>query len=98
MHNSTLNLSPLQRLRLRRNIFVRTFERGVEAETLSCGTGAVASALCVAFSGNKTEGDISLNTPGGNLNVSFYRNGDLYTRITLRGAAQHVFDGKILLA
>lgn len=80
------------------NIFVRTFERGVEAETLSCGTGAVACALCVAFSGNKTEGDISLNTPGGNLHVSFIRNGDSFTRIILRGAAQHVFDGKILLA
>lgn len=77
-------------------ISMRTFERGVEAETFSCGTGAVAAAIAnhknQAFIKGLSETEIS--TPGGNLKVSFLAN-ENYTNIKLIGPATHVFTGEI---
>ena len=53
-------------------IFIRTYERGVESETLSCGTGVVAAVLSL-FLSNKllTKNDIIVNAKGGSLKVSY---------------------------
>lgn len=76
---------------------VRTYERGVEDETLACGTGVTAVAIA-ANNSNKTEANaIQLEVLGGNLEVSFDRNETNYTNIFLKGPAQFVFEGDILI-
>lgn len=77
-------------------IFVRTYERGVENETLSCGTGVTASALLVGHLKGKNQ--MKIQTLGGNLRVSFRSNPDgTFQDILLTGPAEQVFEGKILL-
>jgi diaminopimelate epimerase len=79
------------------NIFVRTYERGVEAETLSCGTGVTAAALVSAHN-DKGFNQVQVRTLGGELSVEFYKNTDEYfTEIYLCGAAKFVFKGTINL-
>lgn len=74
---------------------VRTYERGVENETYSCGTGVTAAVLSAAASGwiSSTHQICLVNTPGGSLKVHFHRNGASFTDIWLEGPAVHVFDG-----
>jgi diaminopimelate epimerase len=76
-------------------ISIRTYERGVEDETLACGTGVVASALVFAAM-QKTDGPIGVLVRGGNeLQVAFDRAGDQFTKVTLTGPADFVFEGTI---
>ncbi|PWU03206.1 MAG: diaminopimelate epimerase [Bacteroidetes bacterium] len=76
-------------------IFVRTFERGVEDETLSCGTGVVASALMAAHNENGFN-QVDVQTLGGKLNVEFdISDEDHYTNIWLCGPADFVFSGEM---
>lgn len=80
-----------------KRIFVRTYERGVEEETLSCGTGVTASAIAVFMeSGQK---GIPIHTIGGDFSVTFahLKDGDKdkFTDIWLRGPAILVFEGEI---
>ena len=74
-------------------IFVRTYERGVEAETLSCGTGVTASALAYAF--DKNIEIVSIHTLGGKLTVSFEKHNAAFKNVFLEGEASFVFEGKI---
>ena len=74
-------------------IRTRTYERGVFAETLSCGTGVVASALVAAQVGNYTS-LIRIQTRGGMLEVGFEKEGEGYTDIYLAGPAVKVFEGQ----
>lgn len=75
-------------------IYVRTYERGVEDETLSCGTGVTAAAL--AFAKNRDKAIIKINTLGGQLTVRFISNRDGNFRdIWLIGPAEQVFAGEI---
>lgn len=77
------------------SIFVRTFERGVEDETLSCGTGVTASAISAVLSGHFVSCPVNVKTRGGNLKVDFRIEGDLITDVWLTGPAVFVFEGKI---
>ncbi len=74
---------------------VRTYERGVEDETYSCGTGVTAVALALYHTGKTLERDITLHTQGGDLQVSFDRVGERYENIYLKGGAEKVFEGEI---
>jgi len=74
-------------------ITIATFERGVEAETLSCGTGSVASAIAVSI--NKPDGKYNyiINAKGGKLQVSFQKKRNMFSNIWLSGTAVKVFEG-----
>lgn len=76
-------------------IFVRTYERGVEDETLSCGTGVTASALVYASINKIIQGSISVVTKGGSLEVHFIKSPGGFTGIFLEGPAKQVFTGII---
>src|SRR5205809_2572401 len=78
-----------------RQIAIRTYERGVEDETLACGTGVVASALIFAAM-KKTDGPIAVLARGGSeLEVGFEKEGDQFKNVTLTGPAEFVFEGTI---
>jgi diaminopimelate epimerase len=74
---------------------VRTYERGVEDETLSCGTGVTAVALAMHNNGLTTANEVTLNVEGGVLKVSFETEGEGYKNIWLQGPAHQVFKGEI---
>ena len=76
-------------------IYVRTFERGVEDETLSCGTGVTASAIASVLSGHFVSGPVNVRTKGGNLRVELDIKADQITDLWLCGPATFVFEGKI---
>jgi diaminopimelate epimerase len=74
---------------------VRTYERGVEDETLSCGTGVTAVALAMNYIGKTKNNLITLNTKGGDLKVSFDKKGNSYSNVWLIGPATQVYKGDI---
>ena len=78
------------------NIAIRTYERGVEAETLACGTGVVASAL-IFHKLKNAPAPIGVRVRGGErLEVSFEKTGDgIFKNVTLTGPADFVFEGEI---
>ena len=75
-------------------IIVRTYERGVEDETLSCGTGVVASAI-ICHHNDVGYNDVTVITKGGRLVVEFDRINGSYKNIWLCGPAEMVFEGDI---
>lgn len=74
---------------------VRTYERGVENETLSCGTGVTAVAIASHLSNRSKSDHIKLQTLGGELEVSFTVENSIYKKIILKGPATFVFKGEI---
>lgn len=78
-------------------IKVRTYERGVEDETLACGTGVTAVAIAAALKG-LVEQPVSVRVAGGDiLKVGFERSGDSITDVTLTGPAKTVFTGVVTI-
>ncbi len=74
---------------------VRTYERGVEDETLSCGTGVTAVAIAMHEVGKTTSNVIDLKVEGGALQVQFKKHEGNYTDVFLIGPATFVFEGTI---
>ncbi|MBI5773695.1 MAG: diaminopimelate epimerase [Verrucomicrobia bacterium] len=78
-------------------IRVRTYERGVEGETLACGTGVSASAL-IASRVHGFTSPVTVQVQGGDmLQVSFAENGGNFTEVRLNGPADFAFEGRINL-
>ncbi|HSR09927.1 MAG TPA: diaminopimelate epimerase [Thermodesulfobacteriota bacterium] len=79
----------------RRRIEVRTYERGVEDETLACGTGAVASALIAAALG-LADSPVDVRTTGGEiLRIHFDGQGPEFDRVFLEGDTRLVYQGEL---
>ena len=76
---------------------IRTYERGVEGETLACGTGMAACALIHAeLTGAPSP--VSVKVAGGDtLSIGFTKNGEAYQNVTLTGPADFVFEGTLTL-
>ncbi|MDD2204712.1 MAG: diaminopimelate epimerase [Bacteroidales bacterium] len=74
---------------------IRTFERGVEAETLSCGTGSIAAAITFAFSNNLSKCSIQMNNKGGMHFVNLTKKDDAFKDIWLIGKPELTFKGII---
>jgi len=78
-----------------KQIAVRTYERGVEAETLACGTGIVASALVFAATENAASPITVIARGGDELRVGFEKIDTAFRNVTLTGPAEFVFEGII---
>ena len=77
-------------------LFVRTYERGVENETLSCGTGVTASAISASIYSDSDKNSYDIITKGGYLNVSFKKqDSNIFSDVWLTGPATFVFKGEI---
>ena len=74
---------------------IRTYERGVEDETLSCGTGVTAAAISSSIKGGKKVTNWKIQTMGGTLHVDFEIANKVFTNIKLIGPAETVFEGKV---
>ena len=73
---------------------MRTYERGVEDETLSCGTGATAAGLFLLRDEMPGHYEMTIETRGGQLSVLAEKTGGFeFNHVYLRGAVQHVFSG-----
>jgi len=78
-------------------LYVRTFERGVEDETLACGTGVTASAIASVLTGQIDSKSVDIKTKGGDLNVKFEPGKERFTNVWLTGPATFVYEGTIEL-
>ncbi len=75
-------------------LHVATYERGVEDETLSCGTGVTAAALIAAMHYG-IDAPVHVQTKGGELEVNFQQRQGMFTKVILKGPAVMVFKGQI---
>ena len=91
-----INVNFVEQTELPYKIIVRTYERGVEDETLSCGTGVTAAALVCAHNESGFN-HVDVETRGGSLSVEYEKNGDSYKNIWLIGPAVKVFEGNITI-
>lgn len=78
-------------------LFVRTYERGVENETLACGTGVTAAAIGAYLKSENKYNTYQIQTLGGALKVSFQEKSKRFTEVFLEGPAEYVFKGSVQL-
>ncbi len=79
-------------------IRVRTYERGVEGETLACGTGAVASAIVSYHLGTVRDLPVTVRMRGGDLKIDFTPDGGTYADVWLTGPVTTVFTGEVMVS
>jgi diaminopimelate epimerase len=91
-----INVNFVEQLNNADEIIVRTYERGVEDETFSCGTGVTAAAL-VCFHNDNGFNHVDVRTKGGRLHVEFDKTENGFENIWLIGPAERVFEGVINL-
>ena len=89
-----INVNFVEQLDTPDKILVRTYERGVEAETYSCGTGVTAAALVCHHNDNGFN-RVEVQTLGGHLSVEYDKIDDGFKNVWLNGPAEKVFDGTI---
>jgi diaminopimelate epimerase len=90
-----INVNFVEQMEEADKIFVRTYERGVEDETLSCGTGVTAAALMCWHNENGFN-EVEVKTTGGSLSVEYDKlNDEGFTNIWLCGPAEKVFEGTV---
>ncbi len=89
-----INVNFVEQLEEPDRIIVRTYERGVEDETYSCGTGVTAAALVCHHNDNGFN-RVEIETKGGNLSVEFDKIGDHFQNIWLQGPAKRAFTGEM---
>lgn len=77
------------------HLFVRTYERGVENETLACGTGVTASAIGAYLNHAEKYTNYNIQTLGGSLKVSFVNEDNVFKHVFLEGPTEYVFEGNI---
>ena len=77
---------------------IRTYERGVESETLACGTGITASALVYARDQKASEVSVDVLAKGGDLRIRATKKGDGFEKVFMRGPVATVFEGEYLLS
>ena len=77
------------------NLKIRTYERGVEDETLACGTGITAAAIASYIRGFVKSNKISIEALGGKLSVNFDEKNNTFENVWLNGPAKRVFEGEI---
>ncbi len=80
-----------------RTFRIRTYEKGVENETLACGTGATAVAISMYKTKKTNSNSVKLLVEGGVLEVSFIEKNGVYTNVFLKGMANFVFKGSIAI-
>lgn len=90
-----INVNFVERTSAPDQIIVRTYERGVEDETFSCGTGVTAAAI-VCYR-NEGTNKVNVKTKGGDLRVEFEKTASGFQNIWLIGPAVHVFEGTITI-
>ncbi|MFN8289559.1 MAG: diaminopimelate epimerase [Chitinophagaceae bacterium] len=92
-----INVNFVEQLTEEDKIIVRTFERGVEDETFSCGTGVTAAAL-VCYHNENGFNEVEVQTIGGQLSVEFDRvDENRFENIWLCGPAEKVFEGTVVI-
>lgn len=90
-----INVNFVEHLEEEDKISVRTYERGVENETYSCGTGVTAAAI-VCYHNENGFNEVEVTTPGGKLSVEYDKTGeDQFENIWLCGPAEKVFEGTL---
>ncbi|SFM99233.1 diaminopimelate epimerase [Algoriella xinjiangensis] len=77
------------------NLRIRTYERGVENETLACGTGITAAAISAYVKNLVDKKSIEIKALGGDLSVNFEENNHKFVNVWLNGPAVKVFEGEI---
>ncbi|MEA2102135.1 MAG: diaminopimelate epimerase [Thermodesulfobacteriota bacterium] len=78
------------------HIRVRTYERGVEAETLACGTGSVASALMSTRFNCIDKSPVNVSMSGGRLSIGFEMNGEVFSHVSLTGPVESIYSAEVV--
>ena len=89
-----INVNFVQQTEEPDKIIVRTYERGVEDETYSCGTGVTACAL-VCYHNDNGFNRVEIQTKGGQLSVEYDKLGESFKNVWLNGPAVKVFEGMV---